>query len=49
MKWWMVAAVVAMSVSVADAGESGQPPPIDLQMVNHARVPPESWRERFMK
>ena len=41
MKWWMVAAVVAMSVSVADAGESGQPPPIDLQMVNHARVPPE--------
>ena len=41
MKWWMVAAVVVMRVSVADAGESRQPPSIGLQMINDARVSPE--------
>ncbi len=41
MNWWMVAAVVVMSVSVADADESRQPRSIDLQLVNDARVSPD--------
>jgi hypothetical protein len=38
MKWWMVAVVMIMGVSVVDAAEAEQAPSIDLQIKNEARV-----------
>jgi hypothetical protein len=41
MKWWIVAAIVVMGASVADAAETAQALPIDLQIKNEAQVPPD--------
>jgi hypothetical protein len=39
MKWWMVVAVVATVVRIADAAETEHPLTIDLQMTSSARIP----------
>ena len=41
LKWWIVVAVVLAVARIADAGETGNPLVIDLQMRNDARVPAE--------
>lgn len=39
MKWWMVAAIVAVAVRTVDAAEPVHPATIDLQMRNDTQVP----------
>ena len=45
MKWWVVAAVVVMGASVADAAETGQALSINLQIKNEAQVPSDVLKE----
>jgi hypothetical protein len=41
MKWWIVVGIVMAVAPGADAVESGEAHPVDLQLRNEARVPPQ--------